>query len=74
MGESGIGTGGGVDRDSVYARKLLSGRTVNEEEQTPARRLRRRVGWEELVGAAEQIRQSHGSGGRSGTGIGDGTE
>lgn len=39
-----------------YARKLLAGRPVNEEEQTPARRLRRRVGWEEWVRAAGKIR------------------
>jgi hypothetical protein len=60
--------------DSAYARKLLSGRKVNEEEQTPARRLRRRVGWEELVEAAERIRgeawerwaERHGDWGRDG--------
>jgi hypothetical protein len=42
--------------DSLYARKLLSGRKVKEEEQAPARRMRRRVGWEELVGAVEKMR------------------
>jgi len=60
--------------DSEYARKLLSGRTVNEEEQTAARRMRRRVGWEELVGAAEKMRgepwdrwaERHGDWGRDG--------
>ncbi len=60
--------------ESVYARKLLSGRKVNEEEQTPARQMRRRVGWQELVGAAEKIRgepwdrwaERHGDWGRDG--------
>jgi hypothetical protein len=48
--------GGVVLGDSAYARKLLSEYKVNEEEQTPARRMRRRAGWEALVGAAEKIR------------------
>ncbi|MCL4176998.1 MAG: transposase [Verrucomicrobia bacterium] len=60
--------------ETGYARKLLSGRRLNQEEQTPARRLRRRVGWEELVGAAEKIRgepwerwaERHGDWGRDG--------
>ena len=42
--------------DMAYARRLLSGRKVNEEEQTPARRMRRRSRWEDLVKAAEKIR------------------
>jgi hypothetical protein len=35
---------------------LLAGRKVNEEEQTSARRMRRRVGWEAVVQAAEKVR------------------
>jgi hypothetical protein len=66
--------GGVVLGDSAYARTLLSGRKVNEEEQTPARRMRRRVRWEELVRAAEKIRgepwgrwaERHGDWGRDG--------
>ena len=42
--------------DLAYARRLLSGRKVNEEEQTPARRMRRRSGWDDLLKAAEAIR------------------
>lgn len=60
--------------DSGYARKLLLGRQVNEEEQTPARRLRRQTTWEGLVRAAEQTRgeawdrwaERHGDWGRDG--------
>jgi hypothetical protein len=66
--------GGVVLGDSGYARKLLAGRKVNEAEQTPARRLRRRVRWEEVVRAAEKIRgeswakwaERHGDWGRDG--------
>ena len=39
-----------------YARQLLSGRKVSEEEQTAARRMRQRVRWSELVRAAEKIK------------------
>jgi len=42
--------------DSAHARKLLSGHKTNEEEQTSARRMRRRVEWAELVEAVEKIR------------------
>lgn len=38
------------------ARRLLEGRPVEVEPQTGARRLRRRVAWEEVVRAAEQVR------------------
>jgi REP element-mobilizing transposase RayT len=48
--------GGVVLGESGYARRLLSGRKVNEEEQTPARRLRGRVDWQEVVKAAEKVR------------------
>ena len=48
--------GGVVLGDRAYARKLLSGRKVNEEEQTPARRMRRRLSWASLVSAAEKLR------------------
>jgi hypothetical protein len=37
---------------------LLAGRKVNEEEQTEARRMRRRVRWEQVVAAAEPIKGS----------------
>ena len=39
-----------------YARQVLSGRQVSEEEQTAARRMRQRVSWSELVRAAEKIK------------------
>ena len=42
--------------ENGYARRLLRGRKVNEEEQTPARRMRRRAQWEDLVRAAEKVR------------------
>jgi len=48
--------GGLVLGESTYAQGLLSGRKVNEEEQTQARRLRRRVGWQKLVRSAEKLR------------------
>jgi putative transposase len=48
--------GGVVLGESGYARRLLAGRKVNKEEQTPARRMKPRVRWEELVRAAEKIR------------------
>lgn len=60
--------------ESAYARKLMSGCKVNEEEQTPARQMRRRARWQELVEAAERIRgerwhrwaERHGDWGRDG--------
>lgn len=66
--------GGVVLGDSAYARKLLSGRKVNQEEQTAARRLKLGASWEVLVRAAEQIRgepwdrwaERHGDWGRDG--------
>jgi REP element-mobilizing transposase RayT len=66
--------GGVVLGDSAYARTVLSGRKVNEEEQTPARRMRRRARWGELVRAAEKLRgkrwdrwaERHGDWGRDG--------
>jgi putative transposase len=66
--------GGVVLGQSGYARRLLEGRKVNEEEQTPARRMRRRVRWEEAIRAAEKIRgeswdkwaERHGDWGRDG--------
>ena len=53
---------------------MLSGRKVNEEEQTAVRRMRRRLGWQELVRSAEKIRgepwdrwaERHGDWGRDG--------
>ena len=42
--------------ESEYARRLLSGRKVDEQEQTPVRRMRRQVDWEELVAAAERLK------------------
>ena len=48
--------GGVVLGESSYARRLLSGLKVNEEEQTPARRMRRRANWGEVVRAAEKVR------------------
>jgi REP element-mobilizing transposase RayT len=68
--------------DSAYARRLLSGRKVNEEEQTPARRMRRRARWEELVRAAEKIQgepwdrwvERHGDWGRDGRALADGAQ
>ena len=39
-----------------YAQRLMSGQNVNEEEQTSARRMRRRSEWAEWVQAAEQER------------------
>ena len=35
----------------------MSGRKVNREEQTPARRMRRRANWDELVKAAEKVKK-----------------
>jgi putative transposase len=66
--------GGVVLGESGYARRLLAGRKVNEEEQTPARRMRRRAGWEEVARAAEKIKgekwdrwaERHGDWGRDG--------
>ncbi|MGH9725258.1 MAG: hypothetical protein ACRD41_09350, partial [Candidatus Acidiferrales bacterium] len=66
--------GGAVLGDSAYARKLLMGRKVNEQEQTAARRMRRRAKWEELVRASEKIQgapwerwaERHGDWGRDG--------
>ena len=66
--------GGVVLGESGYARRLLAGRKVNEEEQTPARRMRRRCGWGEVVRAAGKIRgeswskwaEQHGDWGRDG--------
>ncbi len=51
--------GGMVLGEAEYARKLLSGRKVDEQEQTAARGMRRRVEWVELVRAAEQIKGDH---------------
>jgi hypothetical protein len=66
--------GGMVLGEREYARRLLSGREVNEQEQTPARRLRGRVEWGELVRVAEKLRgapwaswaERHGDWGRDG--------
>jgi len=57
-----------------YARRLLSGRELNEQEQSAARRLRRRTDWAGLVRAAEQARGRNGAIGRSGMGTGVATE
>jgi REP element-mobilizing transposase RayT len=38
-----------------YARQIITGRKVNEEEQTEARRMRRRVSWQDVVGATERV-------------------
>ncbi len=48
--------GGLVLGEKGYARRLLSKRQVNEEEQIAARRLRRLADWAEVVRAAEKIR------------------
>ena len=48
--------GGIVLGEREYARRLLSGRELNEQEQSAARRLRRRTDWTGLVRAAEQAR------------------
>ena len=66
--------GGLVLGEREYAQELLSKHKVNEEEQSAARRLRRRTDWVELVRAAEKIRgeswdkwaQRHGDWGRDG--------
>ncbi len=50
--------GGLVLGDAEFARRILAGCKVNEEEQTEARRMRRRVSWEEVVQAGEKIRRS----------------
>ncbi len=39
-----------------YARQLLSSTRVSEEEQTPARRMRPRADWLQMVRAAEKMR------------------
>ncbi len=49
--------GGVVLGEREYARWVLTGRKVSEEEQTPVRRMRERVRWTELVRAAEKIRK-----------------
>ena len=48
--------GGIVLGEREYARGLLTGRKVSQEEQTPVRRLHQRVKWIELVRAAEKIK------------------
>jgi REP element-mobilizing transposase RayT len=48
--------GGLVLGDEGFAKQLLAGRKVNLEEQTEARRLRRRVPWEAIVKATEKAR------------------
>jgi REP-associated tyrosine transposase len=48
--------GGVVLGEAEYARRVMAGRKVNEEEQTEARRMRRRVSWGEVVKAAETVR------------------
>ena len=48
--------GGIVLGEREYARRLLTGRKVSPEEQTPVRRLPERVKWIELVRAAEKIK------------------
>jgi putative transposase len=66
--------GGSVLGEAEYARRLLAGRRMDEEEQTEARRMRRRVAWEEVIGAAERVRgrkwedwaERHGDWGRDG--------
>lgn len=42
--------------DGEYARRVLSGHKVDEQEQTSARRMRRRVEWGDLVAEAEQLK------------------
>jgi hypothetical protein len=67
--------GGFVLGDREYARELLAGRKVDVEEQTEARRLRRRVEWDQVVKAAERLKkgpweqwaESHGDWGRDGS-------
>jgi REP element-mobilizing transposase RayT len=66
--------GGAVLGDREYAQRLLSQGKVNEQEQSAARRLRRRAQWEEVVRVAEKIRgegwdkwaERHGDWGRDG--------
>lgn len=61
--------------ESGFARQVLSGQKVDEAEQTPARRMRRRRRWEEVVQAAEKVRgmkwdqwaERHGDWGRDAT-------
>jgi hypothetical protein len=48
--------GGIVLGERDYAQRLLKGRKVSEEEQTAARRMRKRVRWSELVRAAEKVK------------------
>ena len=48
--------GGVVLGEAEFARRLLSGCKVNEEEQAEARRMRRRLSWPEVREAAERIR------------------
>jgi putative transposase len=49
--------GGLVLGEAEFARRLLGGAKVNQEEQTEVRRMRRRVSWEQVVRAAEKIRE-----------------
>ena len=48
--------GGVVLGEAEFAQRALSGRKVNDEEQTGARQLRRKLGWEAVVKAAEKVR------------------
>jgi len=48
--------GGAVLGEKAYAQSLLSGRKVNEDEQTPVRSIKPRMSWEQIVAAAEKIK------------------
>ena len=66
--------GGVVLGQSAFAQKILSGKRVNDNEQTAARRMRKRANWAELVKRAERRRgessekwwERHGDWGRDG--------
>lgn len=49
-------TGGLVLGSKEFAQKVLSGKPINMEEQTPARLLQRKAVWSEVVAATEKIR------------------
>lgn len=49
-------TAGVVLGSKDFAQRLLSGKPKNMEEQTPARRLRKKAAWNELIAAAGKIR------------------
>jgi hypothetical protein len=48
--------GGVVLGSAEFAQRVMSGRKINAEEQTGTRQLRRRVSWEAVVKAAEEVR------------------